>query len=460
MQNFVNSDVYLVLISVFICVAILCYFRFKNRKSVLGELHSLASHDDRGGEIGMSRPNSVLLLGEVQRPLMRIEVTNIPVTKNYLDLSAENAVTALSPIAALAGVIAAQSPNLAGDCIKLSFSPELIQGIANGSHEIMKAVGGGFREMVVNSETGKIVGHGKFTIANGPQNLALASIGFQVASVVVGQAHMAQITSKLKEIDSKIDDIVSFLDEQRQAKVRNGVAQLRTISAVMFHENLETSERITWNSMLIDIENEMSEVFEHFRIESTRRLAALEAVNNSDTFGTQSTHSDLKKTLKEFERFYAGWKGAYVLVSACRVSMLRSATKATIGALANKISECDVALVEKQYLDALYKYRTKALTLLGSSLFNKAETLHGRRSEVIQEIDKMVDVIAKDMDVFRGGLEKCQQHASILEHALNKGMDVFAEIGNDGSVKKVLLSYQAKSAGSESKAVRELITTS
>ncbi len=135
MQNFVNSDVYLVLISVFICVAILCYFRFKNRKSVLGELHSLASHDDRGGEIGMSRPNSVLLLGEVQRPLMRIEVTNIPVTKNYLDLSAENAVTALSPIAALAGVIAAQSPNLAGDCIKLSFSPELIQGIANGSHE-------------------------------------------------------------------------------------------------------------------------------------------------------------------------------------------------------------------------------------------------------------------------------------------------------------------------------------
>lgn len=84
------------------------------------------------------------------------------------------------------------------------------------------------------------------------QRVASAAAVWQLASVIVAQKHLADISAALQRVESKIEDIQSFMEEQRLAVVRSVVSYLRDAKEAI--ENGEFLERTRDRLETFDIE--------------------------------------------------------------------------------------------------------------------------------------------------------------------------------------------------------------
>lgn len=85
---------------------------------------------------------------------------------------------------------------------------------------------------------------------------ALVNAGFNVASMVVGQYYMAEINSKLENIENNINDISDFLDSGYQSKLMYIVSKLKEIidnKVEILNNTVSTKKRY---DEIIDLEKE------------------------------------------------------------------------------------------------------------------------------------------------------------------------------------------------------------
>lgn len=85
---------------------------------------------------------------------------------------------------------------------------------------------------------------------------ALVNAGFNAASMVVGQYYMAEINSKLENIENSINDISDFLDSGYQSKLMYIVSKLKEIidnKVEILNNSVSTKKRY---DEIIDLEKE------------------------------------------------------------------------------------------------------------------------------------------------------------------------------------------------------------
>ncbi len=108
---------------------------------------------------------------------------------------------------------------------KESAGKQLYEVVING--KLTRAADGiGYRGFSQGPD-GKIIEHTRLFEEGKLQNIINATAIWQLASVIVAQKHLADISAKLDEIKNGIRDILQFLDNERKAKVDSIIDYLR-----------------------------------------------------------------------------------------------------------------------------------------------------------------------------------------------------------------------------------------
>lgn len=109
-------------------------------------------------------------------------------------------------------------------------STQLMEVVINGP--LVKAAdGNGFRAMTMGADG--IKENARLFQPDGLQNLANAAMVWQIASVIVAQKHLADISKTLKRVEEKVAGVQSMLEEQRAALIKSALNYIETTRSAM-----------------------------------------------------------------------------------------------------------------------------------------------------------------------------------------------------------------------------------
>ncbi len=165
---------------------------------------------------------------------------------------------------------------------------QIMEVTINGS--LTRAADGvGFRAFTTGPRG--ITEHAKLFDVQNLQTMVNAAAIWQVASVLVAQKHLADISRKLDEIKDTVQNISQFLDNQRKARIHSTFSYLSQAYTAISGGELSHSVR----AQLESCERDLLEIQAH--LEREYRQVADKPVLDDDTFGTESlTNNLLTKT--------------------------------------------------------------------------------------------------------------------------------------------------------------------
>jgi len=162
---------------------------------------------------------------------------------------------------------------------------QLMEVVING--DLVRAKDGvGLRAWTVGADS-KISEHAKLFDTNNLHNVVNAAALWQVASVVVAQKHLADISAKLDDIRAGVQDVAHFLDEGRRAKVTGTYEYLTLVTSAIAKGDLSPASRTELESC----DRELLQIQHHLQQELERRCG--EPVKHKEFAGT----ADLEKEM-------------------------------------------------------------------------------------------------------------------------------------------------------------------
>lgn len=124
------------------------------------------------------------------------------------------------------------------------------------------------------------------------QNIINAAAIWQIASVVVAQKHLADISKKLDEIKSGISGISRFLDSQRRSRITSTSEYLGQVYFAIQSGELPAASKI----QLEDCERDLLGIQDHLVAEYKDVLS--ERAKDSDTFGSEDITNNIGKKIQ------------------------------------------------------------------------------------------------------------------------------------------------------------------
>ncbi|MDA0576402.1 MULTISPECIES: hypothetical protein [Burkholderia] len=167
----------------------------------------------------------------------------------------------------------------------------LMEVVING--DLVRAKDGvGLRAWTMDANN-KISEHAKLFDADKLQTMVNAAAVWQVASVVVAQKHLADISAKLDEIRKGVQDVSDFLNEERRAKVTGTYEYLQLAVSAIKKGELSLAIRTELESC----DRELIQIQHHLQRELLRQCE--QPVEHKEMFGTGDLQKD---TVTKYER--------------------------------------------------------------------------------------------------------------------------------------------------------------
>lgn len=161
---------------------------------------------------------------------------------------------------------------------------QIMEVVINGDL-IRASDGNGLRAFTMGAKG--IKEHARLFEVNNLQNMINSAAMWQIASVLVAQKHLADISSKLEAILRGIQDISHFLTDQRRARIQSSYDYLRQVSLALLNGEFPASVR----NEIEGIERDLLEIQHHLEQEFNRKLDEKSA--DGDTFGTKDITKNL-----------------------------------------------------------------------------------------------------------------------------------------------------------------------
>lgn len=219
-------------------------------------------------------------------------------------------------------------------------------------------------------------------------NLVNAAAVWQVASVLVAQQHLADISARLKSIERGIERLSSFLDIERRSRLTGTYAYLGQLYSAL-HEGRLPMQAV---AQLESAERDLLSIFDHLFSEFAQE--AERTPLDGDTFGTEGLTKEAVAKVKRLESLAsdlqlclqvrtAAW---YVLAVLPDVHGLQRARRKAIEDARTRLAQLDQTVISSARNDAT---RIKAL-------WNTEETLQDRRQQVMAAAQKLKYTLQTD----------------------------------------------------------------
>lgn len=264
---------------------------------------------------------------------------------------------------------------------------QLMEVVIKG--DLVRAADGmGMRAWAVGANN-KVVEQAKLFDTNKLQGMVGAAAVWQVASVVVAQKHLADISVKLDEIRDGVQDLSHFLGEERRAKVTGIYDYLATVVSAISNGELSQPVR----TELETCDRELVQVQHHLQSELERRCG--QAVEHKEFAGT----GDLEKeSVAKYEKLTDLAKDMRLTLKARALAW--HVLSLFPGEPGLKESKLESVLRSAEEIDCRLKTideNAESDCKKFSSFWNKAETLAARKEAVQAAAQKLTENLRKGM---------------------------------------------------------------
>ena len=288
-----------------------------------------------------------------------------------------------APVSKLGALVqAAPSILVAGQ----AHGKRLMEVVINGDL-VRAADGNGFRAFAMGM--GKISEQARLFDVNALQNMINAAAIWQVASVIVAQKHLADISKKLGEIKDRVEAVAQFLDNQRQARLRSTYEYLAQVCNALDAGELPLAARIH----LENCERDLLEIQHHLETEFRQKLK--KKVEDGEFFGSKQMTVGISAKLDELGMIVEDLE----LCLKCRIAawhvlclypgepQLKAARRTSI----------------EKSLASLQALRQEMAAVRGeirevNAVFNLGSTLQARRKTLYRQYNRIVKAIAQHAD--------------------------------------------------------------
>lgn len=245
-------------------------------------------------DLNGQEPSGTLIIGITgDKPMVTVKPVSVyPNSSTAVDRTTSG-VDRLSPL-----LQAIPSAAVASEVAQTRLMEVVINGplaqIANGDgYRAFSIEGGRIREQATLFEPERL------------QNLVNSAALFQIASVVVAQKHLADISAKLDDIKAGIDAINVYLSDKRRSEITGALKYLGQVAVMLHHGEMDDAAR----AQLEFIERELGSINDHLVLS----LEALKTkVDGFDSPGLFDSSSELVSKLsveqEAAERLVEEWK--------------------------------------------------------------------------------------------------------------------------------------------------------
>lgn len=178
---------------------------------------------------------------------------------------------------------------------------EYVRVVVNG--KLAQAADGDGLRGFVRAADGKFVEHARFYEDAKLQNLVNSAALFQVASAVVAQKHLADISARLDSIDREIKKTNEFLTESRRAVMVKAMGYLMQVAGPLLGGNQSAYVR----QKLEDIEFDVGAIQEHLLIDIKNLASEALTAKYPDTIGTAGLTRTLQRLQSDLHGLVSQW---------------------------------------------------------------------------------------------------------------------------------------------------------
>jgi len=212
--------------------------------------------------------------------------------------------------------------------------------------------------------------HARLYDAANLKHMINAGALWQLASVLVAQKHLADISSKLERIEKGIAGISRFLDNQRKARITGTYKYLLQIHAALQSGELPEAASIALESC----ERDLSEIQDHLMVEYRQKVSEAVKIGNWGTKkacqGIDSKLADLDSLARDIAVCTETRIAAWVILSLYPGNpQQRAARRDSI--------EASIAAFEALGPASQVKLESEIASI--NSLWNRAKTLESRK---------------------------------------------------------------------------------
>jgi hypothetical protein len=269
----------------------------------------------------------------------------------------------------------------------------LVAGQAHGKHlmevvingDLVRATdGNGFRAFAMGA--GKISEQARLFDVNALQNMINAAAIWQVASVIVAQKHLADISKKLGEIKDRVEAVAQFLDNQRQSRLRSTYEYLAQVCNALNAGELPLAARIH----LENCERDLLEIQDHLETEFRQKLE--KKVEDSELFGSKEMTGGISAKLDALGKIVEDLELCLKCrIAAWHVLCLYPGEPQLKAARRTSIEESLVSLQALRQEMAAARGEIREV----DAVFNRKSTLQARRKALYRQYNRIVKAIAQ-----------------------------------------------------------------
>lgn len=284
-----------------------------------------------------------------------------------------------------------------------SAGKRLMEVVING--DLTPASGGGMRAFAMDG--GKIVEQARLFDPGKLQTMINGAAVWQVASVLVAQKHLADISQKLSEIKESLERVSEFMKGERRGKIKGTYDYLAQVARAIQEGQLSPDVRSQLESCERDLLAIQNHLFEEFRADLKKQ------VKHTETVGTEELTNDIKTKIDNLKAISADMElclrtriGAWHVLSAYPgETALINVRRADIQKSCDDMTELSTSLQAE--LEAEIS-SVKSRLNFGSTLEKRREMLrdHSRGAKT--------DIAARARDTV-GAIERSMQ-ALLLQH--------------------------------------------
>ncbi|SDV50854.1 hypothetical protein [Chitinasiproducens palmae] len=307
------------------------------------------------------------------------------IPRNAINLEDAKGV-AISRAKQLAADLFRGSAGLPNKTVEIVFAPDIQQGLADGTLEIVNAIGDGSRAMARNVETGQIAGHAR--VLEGGRVRQLAAGAFQLLSIAVAQSHLDDISKNLKAIADEVEALRKYFDSKDKSNLLGTVEYLTGVVAKIQKMAAPETIRQEKQGELETISREVPAWIAQIKDESAALTARIAKELDQDTFGgTEATHKALKRHA-EAAQTILDKRNLLLRV----IALLKVCNAYLVPRDAERVPQFwadGLVVIDAGYRELTVKLRDQAYALLSHALWNKKETLDARRAEIVQATERL-----------------------------------------------------------------------
>jgi hypothetical protein len=327
----------------------------------------------------------------------------VPVAPDTLLIgeSPERAVVAIRSTTSREGFQNAVTLDLKSDLLTrfssvLQAAPALLVASETAGKRLMEVVirgdltaaadGNGFRAFAM--EGNKIVEHGKLFDAGKLQTMVNAAAVWQVASVLVAQKHLADISQKLNEIKSAVQSISKFLDQQRRARIHSTYDYLVQVARTIAAGELSASAR----GELESCERDLLEI--HCHLLAQFRDVAGVRVEHKETVGTEDLTREIAEKIRKLDDIVADMH--MCLRTRIGAWHVLSAFPGEANLIAARRASIETSFDEIRELAPLFSTELDQDIEQVKSKFNRQVTLDARKGDLRDKRDRAKQTLSEN----------------------------------------------------------------